>query len=465
MELDKYIYYYFLGIGGIGMSALARYFRIHDKKVAGYDRTNSELIQELVQEGIEVTHTDHPDFLPKEIIYNPDEVLIIFTPAIPIDSALFQYFLNRGYKMAKRAEVLGYIFSKGKGIAVAGTHGKTTTSTMVAHLFKQSTLGCSAFLGGISVNYNTNLLLSKNSEIIIAEADEYDRSFLQLSPSLAAITSIEPDHLDIYNNFEEIIAAFESFIKKIKPNGTLIYHKKIKANVYCNNNITTFSYSANEKADFYPFNLRTDGQYQLFDLQTPQKVIPQMLLPLPGKMNLENATVACALALLGGVEENTLREALACFNGVKRRFEYYINHENIKLIDDYAHHPTEIEACFHTARSIYPGYKITGIFQPHLYSRTRDFAQDFANALNLFDEIVLLDIYPAREKPIEGVSSEIIFNKISNPNKYLTQKNELLKLLENLSLQVVIMMGAGDINQLLISVKNLLTHNYIIAQK
>lgn len=461
MDVEKYTYYYFLGIGGIGMSALARYFKHQQKYVAGYDRSDSGIIRNLRNEGIPVVHTDAPECLPAEIINHPAEVLVVYTPAVPSDSLLMNYFRSNHYQLFKRSEVLGQLFAQGTGIAVAGTHGKTTTSTMVAHLLKQSSIDCSAFLGGISLNYSSNLLLSNKSRIIVAEADEYDRSFLQLYPSLAIITSVDPDHLDIYRSYEEIVVAFETFIQQIKPGGTLIYRKGVSANVHCNQNIKTYSYSVEGDADFCPLHTRTDGRYQMFDLKTPWRVIPQVVLPLPGRMNLENATAACAIALLAGINESELQNALASFAGVKRRFEYHLDHPKIKLIDDYAHHPVEIKACIQTARSIYPGHKITGIFQPHLYSRTRDLASDFAEALAQLDEVILLDIYPAREAPIEGISSEIIFNQIKLSGKYMANMNELTQLLKTIPLQVLITMGAGDIDQMIEPIKQVLTKQYI----
>jgi len=461
MDFKKYTYYYFLGIGGIGMSALARYFNFQKKYVAGYDRSETSITEALKKEGIPIVHIDDVESLPADIIAHPEETLVIFTPAIPSNSILLNYFRSNQYSLAKRSEVLGYLFAQGRGIAVAGTHGKTTTSTLIAHLLKQSSVDCSAFLGGISLNYASNLLLSDKSDIIVAEADEYDRSFLTLHPSLAVITSIDPDHLDIYGTYQEIVTAFEAFIQQIKSGGKLIYRKGLSANMQCNKNIETYSYSVDEEADFYPLHARTDGRFQLFDLKPPWQVVPQLVLPLPGRMNLENATAACAIALLAGISEEELRNALATFAGVKRRFEYHIDHPNIKLIDDYAHHPEEIKACIQTARSVYPGHKITGIFQPHLYSRTRDLATGFAEALSLLDELILLDIYPAREAPIEGVSTEMIFKQVSISNKYLIKKNELSQLLDSLPLQVLITMGAGDIDQLIEPIKQQLIKHYV----
>jgi len=465
MDVEKFTYYYFLGIGGIGMSALARYFKHQQKYVAGYDRSDSGITRDLSKEGIPVIYSDDPESLPAEITNHPAEVLVVYTPAVPSDCLLMNYFRSNHYQIFKRSEVLGQLFAQGTGIAVAGTHGKTTTSTLVAHLLKQSSVDCSAFLGGISLNYSSNLLLSNKSKVIVAEADEYDRSFLQLFPSLAVVTSVDPDHLDIYGTYNEIVAAFEAFIQQIKPGGKLIYRKGIAANAHCNKAVESYSYSVEGEADFYPLHARTDGRYQMFDLKTPWRIIPQLVLPLPGRMNLENATAACAIALMAGVTEDELRNALATFAGVKRRFEYHLDHPAIKLIDDYAHHPEEIKACIQTARSVYPGYKITGIFQPHLYSRTRDLAMEFAEALSQLDEVILLDIYPAREAPIEGVSAEIIFNQIKLPDKYMASKNDIPRLLERLPLQVLITMGAGDIDQMIEPIKQILTKHYIIGKE
>jgi UDP-N-acetylmuramate--alanine ligase len=460
MEVNEYAYYYFLGIGGIGMSALARYFKHQGKSVAGYDRTQSNLTNQLAAEGIDINYLDTIDSIPESVKEKKTSVLVIYTPAIPKDNMQLNFFIRNNYNVLKRSEVLGMLFSQGKGIAISGTHGKTTTSTMVAHILKQSLLDCSAFLGGISINYNSNLLLSSKSDYIVAEADEYDRSFLRLFPTIAVITSIDPDHLDIYGTYQEIIKAFEDFISQIKDDGVLIYKEGIKANININPRIKKFSYSLNPRADFYAENPISDGKYQLFDLHTPWNKVSQLILPLPGRMNLENAVAACAASLLAGVTEDELRQSLLTFSGVKRRFEYYLDTPEIKLIDDYAHHPEEIKACIQTAKSIYPGYKITGIFQPHLFSRTRDLAAEFAESLSLLDEVVLLDIYPAREQPIEGVSSKIIFDKITAPSKILTTKDNLIDELKKLYLQVVITMGAGDIDRLVEPIKNFLQLQY-----
>ncbi len=456
MKLDDYQHIYFIGIGGIGMSALARYFYNKGKNVAGYDRVSTGITDELVKMGISVHYNDDINLIPDVIRKNINETLVIYTPAIPSNHSELNYFKQNLFRLMKRAEVLGMLFNSKKGIAIAGTHGKTTTTTMTTHLLTQSKVGCSAFLGGISLNYQTNLIVT-DSDYVVAEADEYDRSFLQLYPVYAVITSTDPDHLDIYGTHNEVIKAFEQFIRQIQAGGVLIYKKGIKANVRVNNQITCYTYSTTENdADFKPVNLRIDGRNQIFDLITPTGIVENLILPVPGSMNLENATAALAVAKTVGASDDELRQALVSFMGVKRRFEYHIDSEKIKLIDDYAHHPEELKACIHTAKSIYPEYKITGIFQPHLYSRTRDFATEFAQALDLLDEVILLDIYPARELPIEGVTSELIFNQMKNTNKVLCSKNELLNILNNKDFQVLITMGAGDIDTLVEPIKQLL---------
>jgi UDP-N-acetylmuramate--alanine ligase len=455
MEFEKINNVYLVGIGGIGMSALARYFKSQGKFVAGYDKTSTPLTDQLKIEGIDVHFEDKLELVPGPILSQKDETLVIYTPAVPNYHYEFNYFKEREYTVMKRAEVLGLIFSNNKGIAVAGTHGKTTTSTLLAHILKQSSVGCTAFLGGISKNFNSNLLLDENSEFVLAEADEYDRSFLQLFPYLSIITSVDADHLDVYGTHEEVIKSFNQFAQQIAENGVLVYKKGLPVDVGSLNDVNDFTYSLTEKANFYPENVRiVDGLYN-FDLQTPMGIVRDIKLGVPGRMNLENAIAAISAAIILQVTPEEMIGALASFQGVKRRFEIQINTKDLIYIDDYAHHPEEIKACITSAMEIFPGKKITGIFQPHLFTRTRDFADGFAENLSLLDELILLDIYPAREEPIEGVDSAMIFNKVIIQNKTLCKKENLLELLKNRKPELLITMGAGDIDGFAEKIKEL----------
>ena len=448
---------YFLGIGGIGMSALARYFASQGIAVSGYDRTQTQLTVNLEKEGIAIHYQDDPDQLPVNL--NVADSLIVYTPAIPTDHQEMNLLAERGFRLYKRAEVLGIICNSHRTIAIAGTHGKTSVSTMTAHIMKTSSLGCSAFLGGISKNYQTNLLLDNSgSPWIVAEADEFDRSFLQLTPNLAVITSMDADHLDIYGSHQKVIESFQLFANKIKPGGILLIKKGLPISADPGFiNIST--YSITENADYCIVNLELkDGFYQ-FDLRTPDTYIEKLILNYPGLLNVENAVAASAMALMTGVTEEELRQALASYQGVKRRFDIQLNNETYLLIDDYAHHPEELKATITSVKNIYKDRKVTGVFQPHLYSRTKDFATDFAKSLDLLDEIVLLDIYPARELPMEGVSSELIFNQISNSHKRLCNKEELPNIARSFKPGIVLMMGAGDIDTLVTPVKEQLLKN------
>ncbi len=460
MNFEKIKHVYLIGIGGIGMSALARYFNIQGMHTAGYDRTPTPLTDELVSEGIEIHFEDKPTLIPGDMLSQKESTMVIYTPAIPPNHYEFNYFIEREYLILKRAEVLGKIFSGKKGVAIAGTHGKTTTSTMVSHLLKSSHLDCNAFLGGISKNYNSNLLLSASSEYIVAEADEFDRSFLKLFPYLAIITSVDADHLDIYGSKEEVLKTFNLFARQISENGILIYKKGIELPLEGITKIHTFTYSITEEADFYPINISMQDSLFHFDLVTPIGPIKDLVLGLPGKMNLENATAAAAAAYLLGIHDEDMRKALATFSGVKRRFDYQCRTKDCIYIDDYAHHPEELMACITSARGVFPDKKITGIFQPHLYSRTKDFADGFAQSLSLLDEVILLDIYPARELPIEGVSSEMIFKNITCNEKTLCSKPQLMDILKGKKFEILITMGAGDIDAFVPEIKQLLMTNY-----
>ncbi|PKQ60774.1 UDP-N-acetylmuramate--L-alanine ligase [Labilibaculum filiforme] len=452
MQIKDYKNIYFIGIGGIGMSALARYFYSIGKNVFGYDRMDTQLTAELTAEGIDITFQESVDQIPK-IYQSKEDTLIVYTPAVPVNHPQLIYFQEQQFAIKKRSQVLGLLSDNLKGIGIAGTHGKTTVSTITAHIFKSSALDCNAFLGGISRNYQSNLLLSKDSPWMVLEADEFDRSFLQLHPQLAVITSMDADHLDIYGDKSELEKSFQAFVHQIKEGGILVHKKGL---ILTHQGLTAYTYSLNEKADFYAENIHlVEGFYQ-FNLVHPGGVIKDILFSYPGKINVENAIAAASMALLCGVNADELKKALSTFKGVRRRFDYQIRTEKIVFIDDYAHHPKELWESISSVRELYPNKKITGIFQPHLYSRTRDFADGFASSLNLLDEVILLDIYPARELPIEGVSSEIILKNINVPAQ-ICGKNELLNLLKEKDFEVLLTLGAGDIDKLVVPIKNLIS--------
>lgn len=445
---------YFIGIGGIGMSNLARYFMTKGKKVAGYDRTETPLTKELVKEGAIIHYTDDVKLIP-DFCKNSADTLVVYTPAVPSDNEEVQFFRDNGFTMQKRAQVLGTITKSSKALCCAGTHGKTTTSSMLAHILKQSHLDCNAFLGGILKNYNSNLMLSDTSEFTVIEADEYDRSFHWLHPYMALITSVDPDHLDIYGTEEEYLKSFEHFTSLIQPEGALVMKHNIKLSPKVAENVRVYTYSI-EKGDFHAENVRIGNGEIHFDFVTPKGVIDNIQLGVPVKINIENGIGSMALAWLNGATEDELRHAMATFQGAKRRFDFILKTDKIAMIDDYAHHPEELAASITSVKELYFGKKLTGIFQPHLYSRTKDFAPEFAQSLSLLDELILLDIYPAREKPIEGVTSKIIFDKVTCP-KTLCSKEELLPLLEKKNdIEVLLTVGAGDIDQLLEPIKQIL---------
>lgn len=448
---------YFLGIGGIGMSALARYFAGQGIAVSGYDRTSTELTLQLENEGIAVHYQDDPEMLPSDL--NVTDSLIVYTPAVPANHQELNVLIGHGFSIHKRAEVLGIICNSQRTIAIAGTHGKTSVSTMVAHILKSSTTGCSAFLGGISKNYKTNLLIDHtNSPWIVAEADEFDRSFLQLKPELAVITSMDADHLDIYGSHEKVIESFRLFASQIIEGGALVLKKGLSVGDELST-IRIFDYSITEAADFCAENITLKEGFYQFDLKTPEFRIEKLVLNYPGLLNVENAVAASALASLAGVSPDEIRHALATYSGVKRRFDVQLNNGTFVLIDDYAHHPEELRATIQSVRDIYKGRTLTGVFQPHLYSRTKDFAASFAKSLDLLDEVVLLDIYPARELPMDGVTSSLIFDQMQSRNKRLCSKKELLQLAVSFKPGIVIMMGAGDIDTLVQPVKEQLLKN------
>ncbi len=422
MNLDKIRKVYFIGIGGIGMSAIALYFKHKGKFVAGYDRTASVVTENLQKSGIFIHFNESLSELPDDFKLNKDDTLVIFTPAVPETHEGLRFLRNNNFKIHKRSEILGLISSRYKTIAVAGTHGKTSISTLIAHLFYNSEVETLAFLGGIAKNYGSNLVLPKHetqSTVAVVEADEFDRSFLQLKPNIALISSIDADHLDIYKNKANLNAAFDQFVRQIDKKGVLIYKKGLDINRE-NMPENTYTYSLESKADFYAIDLKINSKKQYsFTLVTPKRQIKNLTLNIAGKLNVENAVAASAAAYLQGIDDDVLRSNLLTFNGVRRRFDYQINTDKIVYIDDYAHHPKEIRAFLSSVKEVYFDRKITGIFQPHLYSRTQDFADDFADALNMLDQLILLDIYPAREEKIEGVSSKLIFDKVKIDKKQM----------------------------------------------
>ncbi len=439
---------YFLGIGGIGMSALARYFIAKGYQVHGYDRTCTPLTESLEQEGMHIHYTEDISLIPAET------GLVIYTPAIPRSNTEFEYLVKSGVRMMKRAEVLGMLSSEYKTIACAGTHGKTTTSTLVAYLLQQSQLGCQAFLGGISRNFETNLLISDTSPFLVAEADEYDRSFLHLHPYIAIITSIDSDHLDIYHTHAEIREAFSSFTCNIVTGGYLILKKGIELPAQLPVDCTVYSYAVNDVADFSVTNLRLENGLYQFEFTYPSGKIDNLTLGIPGLYNVENAVAALAAAIIAGATPEELSKALGSFKGVKRRFDIRLNTGDLVYIDDYAHHPEELNACIRSARAMFPGRKITGIFQPHLYSRTRDFAVEFAMSLSALDEVLLLPVYPARELPMPGVDSQMLLSLMDHPDKHLLQKEDIPGYFTGNTPEILITMGAGDIDTLVGPIEN-----------
>ena len=445
---------YFIGIGGIGMSNLARYFMSKGKKIAGYDRTETPLTKDLINEGADIHYSDNVNLIP-EYCKDKSATLVVYTPAVPMENEEVKYFHEQDFTIQKRAQVLGTITKSGKALCCAGTHGKTTTSSMLAHILKQSHLDCNAFLGGILKNYNSNLLLSDKSEFTVIEADEYDRSFHWLRPYMALITSVDPDHLDIYGTEEEYLKSFEKFTSLIQEGGTLVLKHNTKLSPKAGKGVKVYTYSI-DKGDFHAKNVKIGNGEIHFDFVTPKETINNIQLGVPIKINIENSIGSMALAWLNGVTDDELRRAMATFEGAKRRFDFKLKTDKITMIDDYAHHPEELAASITSVKELYPARKVTGIFQPHLYSRTKDFVTEFAKSLSLLDELILLDIYPAREKPIEGITSKIIFDKVTCP-KTLCNKEELLSLLdEKNDIEILLTIGAGDIDQLLEPIKELL---------
>ena len=435
MNLNNIHNIYFIGIGGIGMSAIARYFNANGKQVSGYDKTKTDITDSLVDLGITVTFSDDINNLEDRYL-NPETTLIVYTPAVPKNHTQLNYFLDNKFKVLKRSEILGLITENSFCLAVAGTHGKTTTTSILGHLLNECNVDLTAFLGGISENYNSNLILN-GDKVSVVEADEFDRSFLTLSPDMACITSMDADHLDIYGDASELIKTFEAFTKKLKPNGKLFVKNGLP--------LQGITYGIEDNADYSAQNITIQNGAYVFDVKTPKTVLKQFKFNLPGRHNLSNALVALAMSLEYGLPQDQLVKALASYKGVKRRFTYQIKTDDLVFIDDYAHHPEEINAVHQAVREMYPKDKVVAVFQPHLFSRTQDFAQDFAKSLAQFDQVLLLDIYPAREMPIQGVTSDWLLGMIDNKNKKLVTKQTVVQYIKDSKAKIVLTIGAGDI--------------------
>lgn len=435
---------YFIGAGGIGMSALVRYFLSKGKKVGGYDRTPSELTEKLKEEGADIHYEENTDLIPADF-REATTTLVVYTPAIPAEHKELIYFRNNGFEIQKRAQVLGMLTRTEKGMCVAGTHGKTTTSTMAAHLLHQSHMKCNAFLGGISKNYGTNLLLDEESPYVVIEADEFDRSFHWLTPYATVITAVDSDHLDIYGTREAYLESFRKYTSLIRPDGYLIIKKGLELVPDVQPGVTIYTYST-EEGDFHAENIRIANGEICFDYVSPLGNIQDIQLGVPVYVNIENGVAAMALAQIGGADAEEIRKAMASFNGVDRRFDFKLKTDRMVFLSDYAHHPAEIKQSVSSIRTLYPDKKITAVFQPHLYTRTRDFYKEFADSLSLLDEVILLDIYPARELPIPGVSSQLIYDHLRpGIQKNLCKKEDLMNVLAGKTLEVLITLGAGDI--------------------
>jgi len=466
---------YFIGIGGIGMSALARYFKAKGCDVWGYDRTETALTRALCDEGIEIHYVDDVNAIPDSIrkqcaeapvhhcIVTPErqctDTLIVYTPAIPASHSELRWFKERNCLMMKRSEVLGMISKSKETIAVAGTHGKTSVSTFITHLLTAADVGCDAFLGGISKNYNSNLMLTEGSRYVVAEADEYDRSFLRLFPHLAVVTAMDADHLDIYGTHEAMKEAFAQFASQITAGGILLIKHGLTLPV--SEGVRVFTYSLdNVAADFHAENIRMEGNRYMFTLATPRGKIVDIHLGAPGLVNVENGVAAAAVAFLLDADTEKIKAGISSFEGIKRRFDFRIITENVVYIDDYAHHPEELRFAIESVRKLYEGKHITGVFQPHLFTRTRDFADEFAQSLSALDSLILLDIYPAREEPIEGVTSEIIFNNVTIDDKILCAKEEVVNILKDRRIEVLITLGAGNIDTIVEKIEKMLKTFY-----
>jgi UDP-N-acetylmuramate--alanine ligase len=449
MELSKINRVYFVGIGGIGMSALARYFAKRGVVVCGYDKTRTNLTIELEREGIVISYLDEESNVSACFHETHDDSLVVYTPAIPKDSKILNHFKNKGFSLKKRSEVLGIISEGMFCVAVAGTHGKTTTSSMIAHILTDTGFGCTAFLGGITSNYNSNVLFGKNN-VVVVEADEYDRSFLTLHPDVAVITSMDADHLDIYGDESHLHESFHLFAGQLKAEGKIFIKEGLP--------IHGITYGLDKEAAIRATNISVENGHFVFDFGDGYTTIKGLNLAMPGKHNVENAVAAIGVALSLGIHPKSIKKAVATFKGVKRRFETHVNISTTTYIDDYAHHPEELRACFDAVRQLHPDKKLTVVFQPHLFTRTRDFADQFASVLSTADDVILLEIYPARELPIEGIDSRMLLNKISIANKSICAKEDVLALIREKKPELLLTVGAGDIDTLVEPLKNLLGH-------
>ncbi|PJC62682.1 MAG: UDP-N-acetylmuramate--L-alanine ligase [Flavobacteriales bacterium CG_4_9_14_0_2_um_filter_32_27] len=450
---------YFLGVGGIGMSALARYFVAIGCNVYGYDKTKTNLTTQLENEGVNIHYDEDISLIPNEIKTKQANTLVVYTPAIPTNNKEWLFFKENNILIHKRSEVLGLISQNYYTIAVAGTHGKTTTSSMIAHVLQQCGVACNAFLGGISLNFNSNLVLNSNAKIMVVEADEFDRSFLTLSPDLAIITSLDADHLDIYEDKKTMHKAYQDFTHKIKNQGTLFTKDNNLPYLNLSHTLQTKTYSISESADYQAKNRRISNGNFVVDIKTPKNIIRNVEIGLPGIHNIENALAAFAVADLLQIDNEKIKMALASYRGVHRRFEYHIKKPNLVYLDDYAHHPTELSACILSIKEIYPNKKITGIFQPHLYTRTRDFTNEFAESLSLLDTLILLDIYPARELPIEGVTSQMLLEKVSIKDKKIVKREDVINELKKSEIEILVTLGAGNIDELVEPITEYLTNS------
>ncbi|MDE6496640.1 MAG: UDP-N-acetylmuramate--L-alanine ligase [Duncaniella sp.] len=462
MNLESLKNIYFVGAGGIGMAALERYFLARGLRVAGYDRTPSELTEALEAEGVTMTFNDTPDTIPAEF-RDPADTLVVYTPAVPASLPIMEWFRDNGFQIVKRAEVLGLVTRNSRGLCFAGTHGKTTTSSMAAHLLNSGAIGCNAFVGGVMKNYGSNFLLSPSSPYSVIEADEFDRSFHHLRPFVAVITATDPDHLDIYGTEEAYLESFARFTELVQPGGYLILHEGLKLKPRPAEGVTVYTYSR-DKGDFHASYIRRDNGTVTFDIVTPRGTIRNVNLGVPVEVNIENAVAAvAAVAVTAAFEPETVRDAMSTYRGIKRRFETWYKEPGAKgrvIIDDYAHHPEEIRNAIASVRALYPGRHLTVAFQPHLYTRTRDFAPEFADALSAADAVILTDLYPAREEPIEGVSSEIIFNSVKCDDKVMISKENLTETLKNRNFDILLTMGAGDLCNFLPEVVEMARHQH-----
>ncbi len=443
---------FFLGIGGIGMSAIAQWFSKLGLTVEGYDRTESDITRKLQDMGIKISFTDNVNAVSQSFKDEVDNSLVIYTPAIPKDNKIFNYFLNGNYTILKRSQILSELVSQKHTIAVAGTHGKTSISSMLAYLLSETDRSCSAFLGGVVKNFDSNVLINPHSDLMVVEADEFDRSFLTLFPQTAVVSAIDADHLDIYKDHDDMVKTFHQFVNQVSDGGNVLVKKGVELDKTANKNVEYYTYSATDKADFYAENIRIEDGMYCFNIVSPFGQIEDFRLGVPGLYNVENAVAAIGAALLNKADADDLKKALANYSGVKRRFDIQLKTNKTILIDDYAHHPTEIETCIKSVRHLYPNKTIAGVFQPHLFSRTRDFLDGFAHSLDLLDKALLIPIYPAREKPIEGITSKAILDKMTLPNKALCEYNEAVNQISKIQADIYLIMGAGDIDRLVLPI-------------